>query len=135
MPERDLLCPSCNVPMLLRETTKYQYPKGGNRKFLGCSNFPSCDVIIGAHPDGTPMGIPGDKATRVARIKVHYTFDAAWKARGLTRKQGYLWLQDLTGLSELDAHISKFTEEQCHELTERLRLAEAIREIQAEVSA
>ena len=36
--------------------------------FYGCSRYPVCQNTHGAHPDGTPLGKPANKATREARI-------------------------------------------------------------------
>lgn len=122
-------------PMILRTTTKFKYPNGQDRKFYGCSQFPACRGVHGAHPDGSPMGIAGDKATRQARVEAHSVFDAAWRARGMTKKEAYRWLQDITGLSDKGAHISRFTVEQCADLVARIALLETMREMAAEVTA
>jgi ssDNA-binding Zn-finger/Zn-ribbon topoisomerase 1 len=134
-----LTCGECGSPMVLRETSKFKLANGDNRKFYSCTRFPECTGVHGAHPDGTPMGVAADKPTRVARMAAHAAFDAAWQARGLTRKQGYRWLQEITGLPRHEAHISNFGEAQCRALIDRINLAEAVRtaseEVAAEVSA
>ena len=117
----------CGAPMVLRETRKYTYPNGQPRKFWGCSRWPDCKGIHGAHPDGSPLGIPADKPTRQARIEAHAVFDAAWRSRGMTRREAYVWLQELTGLDRGAAHISKFDAKTCAALVSAVALSEAVR--------
>lgn len=88
------------------------------RPFYGCSRFPECRGTHGAHPDGRPLGIPANKATRKARIEAHRFFDLLWKpAEGqkarMTRSQAYSWMRKKMKLTETEAHFSKFTQEQC----------------------
>jgi ssDNA-binding Zn-finger/Zn-ribbon topoisomerase 1 len=127
-----LTCGDCGAPMVLRHNSVT------GLRFYGCSRFPECYGKHGCHADGSPLGVPANKQTRLARMAAHAAFDAAWQARGLTRKEGYRWLQEITGLPRHKAHISKFDEAQCLDLIERINLAEAVRlaaEQPAEVSA
>jgi ssDNA-binding Zn-finger/Zn-ribbon topoisomerase 1 len=62
---RDLVCGECGAPMILRYSHKYSGP------FYGCTTFPTCRGTHGAHADGAPKGIPGNKETKQARIKAH----------------------------------------------------------------
>lgn len=89
--------------------------------FYGCSGWPECSGTHGAHPDGSPLGIPADKATREARIRAHRAFDLLWR-RGSTsgRRRAYRALMRLMGISKAGAHIGRFTMEQCETLIERL---------------
>lgn len=59
------------------------------------------------------MGVPGNKETKEARIRAHEAFDGYWRSKGLSKKQAYHLLQDITGLSPQDAHIASFDKEQC----------------------
>lgn len=99
--------------MVLRTTTKFTYPNGEYRRFYGCSRWPECNSAHGAHPDGSPMGVPANKETKQARIQAHDAFDGYWRSKGLSRKQAYHLLQDITGLPPKDAHIASFDKEQC----------------------
>ncbi len=119
-----VVCGDCGAPMVLRRSRFGQ--------FWGCTRWPDCQGKHGAHPDGSPMGIPGDATTRQARIEAHAAFDGAWQSRGLTRKQAYRWLRELTGKSVRGAHISRFSAEECRLLVERIALAEATRFCEAE---
>lgn len=86
--------------------------------FYGCSRWPTCTGKVGMHADGRPLGFPGDAATRAARTAAHVAFDKLWRgARApLTRDKAYRFMQRLMGLSEDEAHIGKFTKEQCEKL-------------------
>ncbi|MBV8782508.1 MAG: topoisomerase DNA-binding C4 zinc finger domain-containing protein [Phycisphaerae bacterium] len=105
----DPICPDCGAPMVLRSSPKFRYRSGEPRKFFGCSRFPECTATHCAHPDGKPMGTPADTATKQARIRAHGAFDQLWKGPSAP-------------MSPDDAHIGRFTAEQCEQLIERLRL-------------
>jgi len=112
-----VICPDCGSRMVLRETQKFRYANSGEpRKFWGCSRFPACRATHGAHPDGRPLGIPGDAATKKARMEAHDAFDSLWKSGRMTRHQAYRAMQDLMGMSVNEAHIGRFTREQCSKL-------------------
>lgn len=115
-------CPECNAPMVLRATAKYRYPNGDPRKFWGCSRFPECRAVHGAHPDGRPLGTPGDVETKEARMIAHERFDRLWKGAGrrMSRNAAYRLLQGVMGMGKEEAHIGRFTREQCEELVRRL---------------
>lgn len=100
-----LECPDCNVRMWLRDS------KFG--RFYGCGNYPKCDMVHSCHEDGTPMGVPANKETRQARIRAHTEFDKLWKGQRMSRSQAYTWMQLTMGLTADDAHIGRFTDEQC----------------------
>ena len=107
------LCPLCNSRMALRTTTKFHYPNGSPRKFWGCSEWPACKGIHGAHPDGRPLGIPGDAETKKARQRAHAAFDELWKARCWSRSQGYAWLRERLGITRSECHIAMFDVTTC----------------------
>jgi ssDNA-binding Zn-finger/Zn-ribbon topoisomerase 1 len=111
--------------MRLRETTKHCHRDGTPRKFWGCTRYPQCQGIHGAHPDGRPLGTPADKPTKQARIRAHAAFDEVWKSGAMSRGQAYGFMRDLMGMTEDEAHIGKFTAEQCETLIERLAAARA----------
>lgn len=107
----DLECGDCGAKMVLRKSHKYNTP------FYGCSRYPDCDGKHGARADGSPKGIPGNKATRVARIRAHTIFDQIWKERLVQRRSdAYGWLRKAMRLSHKEGHIARFTEAQCEEL-------------------
>jgi ssDNA-binding Zn-finger/Zn-ribbon topoisomerase 1 len=110
-------CPECGGSLILRPS------RFG--LFYGCQNYPECRATHGAHPYGRPLGTPADKATKLARIAAHDVFDRLWKARDgerapLTRKQAYGVLQKVMGMTRDEAHIGRFSAEQCREAEEKL---------------
>lgn len=113
-----VICPECGAVMVLRETKKYTTKDGKPKKFYSCSRWPACNGIHGAHPNGEPMGIPGNKETKLWRMKAHAAFDEAYKH--LPRKKRYAELQKVMGLSESEAHIARFDIDQCKTLIHKL---------------
>lgn len=109
--------------MRLRTTQKYHYRNGQPRRFWGCSRWPDCDCVHGAHPDGKPLGIPADDATKQARIKAHAAFDRLWKPElggQLRRKEAYRVMRELMGMTNDEAHIGRFDTPQCETLIEKV---------------
>lgn len=104
----NLICADCGARMEVR-ASKYG-------AFYGCVRWPECNGTHGAHPDGSPLGTPADKATREARIKAHFVFDQVWKNQYLLRRQAYQWMREQMGLSHSKAHIGRFSKEQCERL-------------------
>lgn len=66
------------------------------------------------------MGFPADRATRQARVRAHYVFDALWKTGRMSRDRAYVVLQKIMRKSEEDAHIGKLTREECERLIKEL---------------
>lgn len=107
--------------MELRYTTRYTYPNGKPRRFWGCRNFPECKGTHGAHPDGTPMGIPADEETKKWRVKAHDVLTDIANKYGLSRNEQYSMIQGLMHMSPSEAHISNFNTEQCQKLIRLLQ--------------
>ncbi len=93
----NLACPECDGSLELRES-RYGL-------FYGCENFPKCRASHGAHPDGSPLGIPADTETKQARIAAHELFD-----RILTKRKRYAWLAKFNGVPD---HIGEMSQEHC----------------------
>lgn len=106
----DLQCPECGAPMRLR------MPSGFGNVWYGCSTFPKCRGSHGAHPDGTPLGVPANAATKKARIEAHAWFDQLWKECGFSRKQAYSMLADQLGVAII--HIGEQDIEGCNKVIE-----------------
>jgi ssDNA-binding Zn-finger/Zn-ribbon topoisomerase 1 len=116
-------CGECGSPMILRVTKKFTYSDGTPRRFWGCSRWPDCDGIHGAHPDGSPCGIPADKATKKSRIAAHALLDTLWKRElggSMTRGKAYWLMRTLMDIDKDDAHVAMFDTEQCDRLIARL---------------
>lgn len=105
-------CGECGAPMKLRWSNKYR------RHFYGCSRYPDCSGVHGAHPDGRPLGIPGDRATKDARIEAHTAFDRLWKSGALSRTAAYQWLRRAMALSRSKCHIGAFDVRQCDQVVQ-----------------
>ena len=112
----EVKCPECGAPMRLRMTQKFRYGDGRPRRFWSCTRYPACKGIHGAHPNGEPLGIPADAETKRWRVKAHAVFDQI----DMPRKERYLHLQRLMGLSKDEAHIGRFDIEQCKRLIQLL---------------
>jgi len=98
-------CGECGSTMALKES-RYG-------KFWGCTRYPVCKGTHGAHPDGRPLGTPANKETKEARIKAHAAFDTLWKSGEMIRTAAYQWMCKAMELSKDEAHIGKFSKEQC----------------------
>lgn len=114
-------CPECGGEMVLRESHKY------NRPFYGCINFPQCRATHGAHPDGKPLGIPGDAETKRWRMAAHDALDPLWgrdeeklhpQIRKRYRRSVYWWLGEMLGIHNIKehCHIGLFNVEQCQQV-------------------
>ena len=101
-------CGDCGAAMALRS--------GRFRPFYSCTRYPACRGSHGAHPDGRPLGVPADAATRQARIDAHAAFDRVWRggAKG-ARQLAYSWLAGKMGHSV--AHIGEMSATECAEVT------------------
>jgi len=111
--EHAVTCVECGSPMRLRYSDQYA------RHFYGCSRYPVCEGIHGAHPDGAPLGVPGDKETRQARREAHAAFDDLWRSGdvGVNRGQAYALMNRELGFQ----HIGELTKEQCEQVCEWVR--------------
>jgi ssDNA-binding Zn-finger/Zn-ribbon topoisomerase 1 len=112
----NIKCPDCGALMVLRNSR--------HGPFYGCSSYPECTATHGAHPDGSPLGIPGTREVKDARIAAHAAFDAFWRGAGMTRKQGYAWLQDRLGMIPDACHIGRFDAATCEQVIEAVKEAQ-----------
>jgi ssDNA-binding Zn-finger/Zn-ribbon topoisomerase 1 len=108
----DLKCPDCGTVMTYRATSPY------GRPWYACPRYPACNGAHGAHPDGTPLGVPADKTTRAARVRAHEMFDRLWKNAPSNRKKRkrvkwYAMLREHMQLTREQCHIGSMTREQC----------------------
>lgn len=109
-------CGDCGAPMLPARS------RFG--PFWRCSRSPTCPGVHGAHPDGRPLGVPADGATRLARKRAHEVFDGLWR-RSLgdvgtrmpnalsPRNICYLWLSREIGIQRKDCHFARFDRVTC----------------------
>lgn len=98
--------------MTLRSTTKFTTKDGKPRKFWGCSRFPECRSIHGAHPDGKPLGIPATKEVKALRSELHRACEKIWGPWNDADKVGmYAWLKENTQ----SGHIGMMQREELEE--------------------
>lgn len=109
--EHDLPCPDCGGSLELRAEPRLRYacPKDG------------CRGTHGAHPDGSPMGTPGDARTRRERSEAHEMFDRIWKTGLKTRSGAYAWMRERMSLTKDDAHIGSMDAARCRALQGLIR--------------
>lgn len=119
--EHAVTCPECGSPMILRRTNKFLWKNGQGRLFYGCSRYPACRGIHGAHPNGKPLGVPGNKETKAARSRAHVQFDALQVERGWSKGKAYRWLGEQLGMKTRDevkekCHIAMFDVATCQQV-------------------
>lgn len=106
-------CPECGAEMVLKRTGKYTTRDGKPRLFYSCPHFPKCRGSHGAHPDGRPMGVPGDEETKALRHQVHVALEALWgpwdAMTGREKRIMYAWLQKYAP----KPHVSEMTAADC----------------------
>lgn len=113
----ELACPECGAPMVLKYSRRYERP------FYGCTRYESmkCPGTHGAHPDGRPLGIPADLATKAARHQLHLVFDQLWRTHVMSRDAAYRWLMRAIDTDyRREAHIARFSIAQCERILKLL---------------
>lgn len=108
-------CPYCNQPAeLVTGADIYRYREDlAHLSFWKCAG---CDAYVGCHKGTeTPLGTLADEETRVARSRLHATFDPLWRERILfkSRKKAYAWLADQLKIPVDQCHIGLFNKQQC----------------------
>ena len=104
----NVICADCGSEMDLRNS-RYG-------KFYGCRRYPECKGTHGAHPDGKPLGVPANAATKLARIAAHAAFDELWKSGRMKRGQAYARLAQAMGQQEV--HMGSMSAEACQRVLE-----------------
>lgn len=105
----------CGSPMKLRKSDKMTYPQSGKpRLFWGCLSFPYCDGLVGAHPNGAPLGFPLDKEGKKYRRETHRLLDIAFK----NPQKESAWLHE-KGFG--NGHVGNMTKEDCINAIKLLR--------------
>jgi len=109
--EADLDCPECGKFMILDTHRGKLYYRCSTKSWTQCSGSHSCH-----QHNAVPPGIPGNAQTKAARMHAHKAFDQLWKKMGMNRKDAYRWLQTIMDLNMKEAHIGRFTLDQCGDL-------------------
>lgn len=105
--EFTIVCAECDGDMQLR-SSKYGV-------FYSCRRYPECRGSHGAHPDGKPLGTPGNSPTKQMRHSAHQVFDQLWRRgpdRVFSRGEAYVWMQKTVGI----AHIGSMSIAECKKL-------------------
>jgi hypothetical protein len=105
--EHDLVCPECGAPMKLKPS------RFG--LFYGCSAWSDtgCKGSHGANKEGRPHGTPANAETKKARRAAHHVFDHLWKEGHMSRGAAYRWMQRAMDMTPEQAHIGRFSREEC----------------------
>jgi ssDNA-binding Zn-finger/Zn-ribbon topoisomerase 1 len=107
-------CPYCKSDMILKETSKFKYKNGQNKKFYSCINFPNCNGSHGASPEGEPLGVPATKEVKDWRIKAHNAFDKLWKNGKMTKNEAYSWISNKMAKKKI--HIGELDKIDCEKI-------------------
>lgn len=113
------VCPYCGRRSILRDASAIYTDNcyDPSQKLYVCPGYPVCDSYVGAHAGSLrPKGTLANGQLRNRRIMAHHAFDQVWKQKIMTRKEAYRWLQDITGLSEGQAHIAMFSDYRCDQV-------------------
>lgn len=107
-------CGDCGSVMYLK--------KSRYGRFFGCSRYPECRGSHSVHPDGSPMGIPGDKETREWRQRLHDECERVWgpfeKISQRQKNYMYQFLRD----NAPKMHISEMNIEECKTTIEIVKI-------------
>jgi len=108
-------CGQCGSRMVLKETSRYQYADGTNRKFWGCVRYPECSGTVGSNANGKALGIPGSGPTKKYRIEAHKALERRLRgsAKGIFRGDLYRTLAKEMKIDPQECHIGMFNIEQC----------------------
>ena len=114
-------CPECGAPMILRKTNKFKTKDGKPRLFYGCSTWPNCNATHGAHPDGSPLGVPANAEVKKLRREAHILLENIFGKWESIEKDGkasmYAWL----GKNTKSGHVGKMGKEELEELILKLK--------------
>lgn len=122
----EVICPYCGKNAELADSAEIYHGQHYGMIWL-CR---SCDAYVGTHKNGrhTPLGTLANGELRKWRKRAHSLFDTLWKKKGMKRQDAYKIMQKLMEMSKREAHIAKFSVEQCKQLIELLKVAGNARE-------
>lgn len=112
------VCPYCGAASVLIDSIDLYGQSYG--MIWRCS---PCDAHVGVHrdsPNFQPLGSLANRALRRARGEARQLFDPLWKNGNLSRKAAHSMMRQLMQMDEEEAHIARFTPEQCAIFIERL---------------
>lgn len=115
----NIKCPYCGSQAFLRPASVVYGDRADdpNTKLYVCARYPFCNAYVAAHRDTRlPMGTLADPDLRRMRKEAHIALDRMMDSGGMTRKQGYQWLQMQLGLPKSETHIGHFSEFRCQQI-------------------
>lgn len=116
-----VVCPYCGGEGIFRDSAYVYENKYKGSALYVCELYPKCDSYVSCHNGSIrPRGTMANKELRHLRMTCHKRFDILWKCGAKKRHIAYWWLQAKMGLNQHEAHIGKFTKEQCLKLLEFL---------------
>ncbi len=128
MKKHSVLCPYCNQQAVLRPAN-YVYgisPASTGKHLYVCRNWPKCDAYVSAHrKDLRPMGQLANGELRNRRILAHRALERYRKVTGMNKQELYVWLRTKLYLHIDDAHVAKFSLEQCSQVIDLCNNARA----------
>lgn len=116
MKKYDVICPYCGAKAQYRPANIIfgKKPEFTGRHYYICSNWPKCDAYVAAHQaDKRPMGSLANGDLRHKRLVAHRELNKLQHTSGMSKWAVYVWLAAKMGLTSEQAHIGKFTEQQC----------------------
>jgi len=114
-----IYCPYCGKPARWVEN-KEIYGRNYGKSYM-CWLCKDCDAYVGCHQNTKePLGTVANRELRKWRKEAHSVFDLLWKKYDYKRKESYILLQTMMGLSPKKAHIGKFNIEQCKKLIKKI---------------
>ena len=122
-------CPYCSKPVILIDSiTVYGVDYG---RMYACTDFPKCNSLVGANKSTLePFGTLANRELRKLRIKTHKLLDPLWRGHPKgARTKVYYWIQKTMHISKEDAHIGKFSPNQCKTMISILQDADYRNEI------
>jgi|SRR6185369_12624458 len=126
----EILCPYCGAKAQLKDSSVI-YGKSYGFVWV-CANYPKCDSYVGTHKnskDHKPLGRMANYELRELKKQCHRYFDNLWQQPqkwGYTRSEAYKKMQQVMGMTEYEAHIAKFNEQECQKFIKAFKNKEFI---------
>ena len=121
-------CPYCGQPAKLVDSATVYH----GRSYGMIWDCRPCDAYVGVHKnsrDFKPLGRLANRELRGWKQRAHAAFDPLWLGLGakMKRWEAYAFMQQAMGLTSEDAHIGKFTVEDCKNLVSILTVKSGVK--------
>ena len=113
--EYDINCPLCGSKMVLK--------KSGYGYFYGCTEYTQtgCKSTIGAKRNGTPVKIPESFQEKEAKLQAKKQLELLSNSGKIEKRQILTWICEVLQCSRKDAHVAKFSIQQCNTLIQSIK--------------